>query len=227
LHCKHKVLKISDKEGLNKENITLDSSSKAFNDNVENIKLLKGKIEDEINKINDLYEKTISDLNKAFQEKHEKLIKQENEIKEKLQNEVTKTKERLENFLTQSNNEIKLNERINSGLKQLDKEEKNMLRILSYISKMNKNTKNMSKLSQKLMKGIKFYYDKDESTIKYEEFIFNEMPIPTNIKIKDVTIDSVNICWNIDKNMKTSKKDRATLARLWATSFACLIMNLT
>jgi hypothetical protein len=27
--------------------------------------------------------------------------------------------------------------------------------------------------------------------------------------------------------MKTSKKDRATLARLWATSFACLLMNLT
>jgi thiamine biosynthesis lipoprotein ApbE len=124
---------------------------------------------------------------------------------------VTKTKERLENFLTQSNNEIKLNERINSGLKQLDKEEKNMLRILSSISKMNKNTKNMSKLSQKLMKGIRFYYNKDESTIKYEEFFFNGMPIPTNIKIKDVTIDSVNICWNIDKNINNKIEFRVEI----------------
>ena len=135
MHCKHKILKISDEGALKKEKITLDSSSKIFNDMVDKIKLLKEKIEDEINKINDLYEKTISDLNKAFQEKHEKLIKQENDIKEKLQNEVTKTKENLENFLTQSNNEIKLNERINTGLKKLDKEEKNMLKILSIYQK--------------------------------------------------------------------------------------------
>ena len=75
MHCKHKILKISDEEGLKKEKITLDSSSKEFSDMVDNIKLLKGKIEDEINKINNLYEKTISDLTKAFNEKHEKLIK--------------------------------------------------------------------------------------------------------------------------------------------------------
>jgi len=98
-----------------------------------------------------------------------------------LQNEVTKTKEKLEKFLTQSNNEIKLNERINTGLKKLDKEDKNMLKILSYISKMNKNNKNMTKLSQDLMKGIKFYYNEEESNIKYEEIIFNGIPIPNKI----------------------------------------------
>jgi len=43
LHCKHKILKISDEEGLKKEEITLDSSSKEFNDIVDNIKLLKEK----------------------------------------------------------------------------------------------------------------------------------------------------------------------------------------
>ena len=178
---------------------------------VDNIKLLKEKIEDEINKINDLYEKTISDLNKAFKEKHEKLIKQENDIKEKLQNEVTKTKENLENFLTQSNNEIKLNERINTGLKKLDKEEKNMLKILSYISKMNKNSQNMTKLSQELMKSIKFYYNEEESNIKYEEITFSGIPIPIKIEFKDVSIDSVNICWNIDKKINNKIEFRVEI----------------
>ena len=124
---------------------------------------------------------------------------------------MTKTKEQLENFLTQSNNEIKLNERINSGLKKFDKEEKNMLRILSYISKMNKNTKNMTKLSKELMKSKKFYYNEDESTIKYEEYIFSGIPIPTNIEFKDVSIDSVNILWNIDKKINNKIEFRVEI----------------
>ena len=89
---------------MKKENITLESSTKIFNDN--------------------------SNLTKAYQEKHEQLLKEENEIREKLQNEVTKTKERLEFFFSESNNELILNERINSGLKYLEKEEKNNLRKL-------------------------------------------------------------------------------------------------
>ena len=74
---------------------------------------MKEKTEEEINKINILYEKANSDLEKAFQEKHEKLLKEENDIKEKLQNENTKTKEKLEYFFSELNNEIILNERIN------------------------------------------------------------------------------------------------------------------
>ena len=47
---------------------------------------LKNKIDDELNIINNLYEKTIDDLTKSYLKKHEKLLKEENDIKERLQN---------------------------------------------------------------------------------------------------------------------------------------------
>ena len=84
LHEQHKVLKVSDEELLKKENITLESSTKIFNDIVNNLKVLKENIEKEINKINNLYEEVNSNLTKAYQEKHEQLLKEENEIREKL-----------------------------------------------------------------------------------------------------------------------------------------------
>ena len=200
LHEQHKVLKVSDEELLKKENITLESSAKIFNDIVNNIKALKENIEKEINKINNLYEEVNSNLTKAYQEKHEKLLKEENEIREKLQNEVTKTKEKLEYFFSESNNELILNERINSGLKYLEKEEKNNLRILSYISQINKNNKNMNKLLKEIIKGKKFYFDEKENNIKYEEYIFNGLPIPNNIKFEANSNNSINLSWNIDNN---------------------------
>ena len=127
-------MKIAEEELLKKENITLETSAKTFNDIVNNIKLLKENIEKEINKINILYEEVNSNLTKSYKEKHEKLTKEENELREKLQIEVTKTKEKLEYFFSESNNQLILNERINSGLKNFEKEkEKNNLRILSYI----------------------------------------------------------------------------------------------
>ena len=201
LHSNHKVLKISNVEILKKYNITLENSSKVFNEVVKHIKLLKEKIEEEINKINILYEKANSDLAKAFQEKHEKLLKEENDIKEKLQNENTKTKEKLEYFFYELNNEIILNERINLGLKKLEKKEKNNLRILLYISHINKNNKKMIKLSNEIIKGIKFYFDERENNIKYEEYIFNGLPLMNDINFKIVNGNNLNITWNINSNI--------------------------
>ena len=198
MHYKHKVLKISEEELLKKENITLESSTKIFNDIVNNIKTLKENIEKEISKINNLYDEVNSNLTKTYQEKHEQLLKEENEIREKLQNEVTKTKEKLEYYFSESNNELILNERINSGLKNLEKEEKNNLRVLSYISQINKNNKNMKKILKEIIKGKNFYYDEKENNIKYEEYIFNGLPIPNNIQFTDISNNSVNVSWNID-----------------------------
>ncbi len=85
---------------------------------------IKTKIEKEINDINNLYDKTINVLTKSFLQKHENLLKEENEIKETLQIEVTKIKETLENFLSQTNNQIKINERIKEGIKKIKNEKK-------------------------------------------------------------------------------------------------------
>ena len=124
LHPGHTLLELNDIESIEKYNFTIESSTKESSELLEKIKNLKNKIEKEIDNINNLYEKAINDLTNSFLLKHEKLIKEENDIKEKLQIEVTKAKEKLENYLSNANNQIKINERINQGIKKLEKEEK-------------------------------------------------------------------------------------------------------
>ena len=127
MHPNHKVIEISDKESLKKENVTLDNSINKFIEITKQIIGLKDKIENEINKINKLYEQTNNDLLKFFKKKHEKLIKEENDLRMKLQNEVTKAKEKLEKYLSQSISEIKICEKKYKEIKNLEKEEKNIL----------------------------------------------------------------------------------------------------
>ena len=61
----------------------------------------------------------------------------------------------------------------------------------------------MKKLSNELMKSIKFNYE--ENNIKYEEYYFNGIPIPKNIEIKDINYNSININWEIDNNIDNNK----------------------
>ena len=193
-----KLIKLSDTESLKEENITLDSVTKEFNDISKKTINLKNKIENEINKINELYEKTLNELTQSFLLKHEQLIKEENDLKENLQNEVTKVKEKLENYLSESNNEIKISERIKKGIKKMENEENNIIKLLSYLSKINKTQKNMNKLFQNLMKNININYEKEKNNIKYEEYYFNGLFMPKNVEFKDITSSSLNIFWQID-----------------------------
>ena len=85
LHNGHKVLPITDEEALKKEDITIDNSTKEFDENMVNINI-KNNIEKEITKIDTLYDQVNKETTKSFELKHEELIKEENELKEKLQN---------------------------------------------------------------------------------------------------------------------------------------------
>ncbi len=108
---------------------------------------IKNKIEDEIKKINLLYDKALDDMSLFF--------KKENEIKDKLENEVTKVKEQLEKNLSLLNEEIRINERLNKGINKLknDKnQENNIFRLLTYISEINKHYKKLQILSKKPIK---------------------------------------------------------------------------
>ena len=172
-HKNHKLLEIFDEESLKKENLDLELSSKGFNEILQKVINLKDKIEKEINKINELYDKINIEVTKSFEIKHEKLIKEENDLKEKLQNEVTKVKEKLENYLTESNQIIKMNEKINKGIQSLEKKDKNMIINLSYISKMNKNNREAKILLQTSMENIKISFKEEESKIIYDKYIFN------------------------------------------------------
>ena len=72
----------------------------------------------------------------------------------------------------------------------------NILKNLTYISKLNKNQKEMNKISQILMKNLKL--DFVEDNIKYEEYCFNGLPIPNDIKIIDINFNGFKLLWNID-----------------------------
>ena len=184
---------------MKKENITLDSSTKKFNELSEKAILLKEKIEQEINEINKLYEKVNTELTKSYEIKHEKLILEENNLREKLQNEVTKVKEQLEKFLSESNKVIKYNEKIGKGIKMLQKdEEKNMIKTLSYVSKINKAQKEMMTLNKELIKNLKITFQEEKNEIKFEYYYFNGIQIPKEIEFKEVNINNFKIFWKID-----------------------------
>ena len=122
LHKDHKTIELSDDESIKKENFSIETVKKENQDFTKKLIELKNKVEEEINKINDIFEKTIDDLTKSFQRKHEALLKEENDIKEK-----------LEIFLSKSKNEIKINEKINKGIKKFKNEENNIRKTLSHI----------------------------------------------------------------------------------------------
>ena len=206
MHQNHKIIELSDIEKLKKENIIIDSSIIKFNNYVEFTKSLKIDIEKEIDKINNLYEKTVEEITKSFIAKHEELIFRENNIKEKLQLEVTNVKKNLENYLLKSNNEIKLSENINRGIKKLQSEENNILKNIAYASKLNKSIKEMKKLSNDSIKSLKFKYHEDKCNIKYEDYIFKENHIPKILEIKDINSTSCKVFWGIDNNEKNNNK---------------------
>ena len=222
---------------MKKVNISIESASKEYIDFSQKIIDLKNKIENEINTINELYEKTINDLTKSFQIKHENLLKEENQIKEKLQNEVTKVKEKLELYWSKSNEQIKMSERIKQGLNKLKNEDKNINKTLSYISKINKNQKESLHLLQEPIKNIKFSYQEENSNLKYDEYYFNGISIPKNIEIKDISYQSLNLSWKIDNignidNNKIKykveiKKEKQQFIQIYeGNNLNCLIDNL-
>ena len=208
LHHKHKVLEIYDEDALKKENITIDNSTKEFDDKIQKIDNLKNSIQNEMIEIDKRYENIDNQVTKSYKIKIEKVIKEETDLKEKLNTEVTKVKEKLENYLSQINNISKICEKIKKGMKIMEnEEEKNIIKTLSYVSKINKSQKEIDiLLTKELMKNIKISFIEEESKIKYEEYYFNGIPIPKNIEIKNIWTNSFKVFWkledllNIDKN---------------------------
>lgn len=183
---------------MQKENISLDSITKDSKEISQKINELKNKLENEINHIRELYEKTEKEITKSYIAHHENLIKEEKKLKEELQNKVTKTQEQLELFLSRTNNEIKISEKINKGIQKIKNEEKNIIKKCTYISKINNAKKDMTKLFQELMKNMEITYDEEKKNFKYEEYYFIGIYTPKNIEFKDITFSSVNITWKID-----------------------------
>ena len=213
LHDDHKLIEIKNIESLNKENITLENELKELNKNSDEIMKLKIKIEEEINKINNIYESLIEKQENCYQKKYELILNEKNELIEKLNFEVTKVKNGLEKYLSDINNEILMKERINKGIKKMDNKEQNIFQIFAYISKINQDIKVMKSLSTKLMRNINIKYDENKNNIIYDEYYFNGWPIPKNIKIENLTSSSAKIYWKIDNiNIVNLDKNRIQYA---------------
>ena len=198
MHNNHKIIKIDDEKTIKKENITIEDSSKDLNINIQKLSNLKDSLVHEIKKIDEEYIKIDKETTKSYEIKMEKLKKEEDGLKEKLKNNVTKIKEQLELSITEVNNLLRISDKLVKGIKSIEKEEKIMIKTLSYISVINKIKKDMNKLFRKLMKNLKMSFIEEQSTIKYEEYYFNGIPLPKNIEFKNVGTNSLNVLWKID-----------------------------
>ena len=200
---------ITDEESLQNQNIDIDSFINQFNINTDKEKKLKENIENEIIKINNIYDKINKEVTEYYLQKHEKLIKEEKGLKEQLENETTKVKEQLENYLSKSNNLLKISEKINKGIKSLENEQKNMIKTLSYISKINKTQNEMKILFQQLMRNvnINFNSEKDEKII-IEDYYFNGIFKPKDIDIKYAAYNSLYLSWKIKDELNILNVDK-------------------
>ena len=199
LHTNHKLIKIEDEESLKKENINISNSTQELEANIQKLNNLENSIRKEMIEIDKTYERVDKETTKSYELKRENLNKEEKDLKEKLKTEVTKIKEQLEINISEIDNLLKINEKIIKGIKNLEKEEKTLIKTLSYVSIINKNQKEMRKLFQELMKNLKISFIDKESSIKYEEYYFNGIPIPKDIEFKEIGTNNFKVLWNIDK----------------------------
>ena len=184
MHPQHKVLEIEDEESLKKENITIDISTKEFEESILKLNNLKNLIENEMKEIDKRYEKVDKEASKSFELKIEKLIQDEEDLKEKLKTEVTKIKEKLENYLSQIYNLSNDCDKIIKGLKSFQKEEKNMIKTLSYVSAINKTQKNINSFFQQPMVNLNLFYNEEKMVIEYSEYSFNGVKKQKEIQSK-------------------------------------------
>ena len=197
LHSGHKVILINDEESLKKENIKIEVL--VLDKTSQKVVKLKKTIENEINKINIIYDKVNNELSQFFLKDHERLIKEEAELRENLQNKVTKIKEILESFLTECNFSIKSCEKITKEIKIFENnKDKDIIKKLAYISQISILEKNMTKLLSEFISNFNISFNAKEKNFRYEEYYFNGIQIPKNIEFKDVKSDGFKIVWKID-----------------------------
>ena len=197
LHVGHKVILINDEESFKKENIKIEIL--VLEKTNQKVVKLKKTIENEINKINIIYDKLNNELTQFFIKGHEQLIKEESDLRENLQNKVTKIKEILECFLTKCNLSMKSCENITKEIKIFENnKDKDLIKELAYISQISNLEKNMTELLRVFISNYNISFIAKEKNFKYEEYFFNGIQTPKEIEFKDIKSDEFKIFWRID-----------------------------
>lgn len=199
MHKKYKVLEIFDEESLKKEEIDFDSYIKNFNYDLERVGGLKEKIEKEIMKINNLYEKINDEIKKVFEEKfsilNDTYNKRREELTKSYEEECKKIKEEYEinseNLLKEENNSNEILENKVTKVKE---------KLENYLLKTN----NTIKENEKINKGIKKLKKKQENkniiaNLTYISKI-NKNKKELNSLFQEV-MENLEISLNKDKNL--------------------------
>ena len=56
----------------------------------------------------------------------------------------------------------------------------------------------MKRINSTLLRNININYEEDKKNIKYDEYYFNGLPVPQNIKIENLNSTGGKIYWDID-----------------------------
>ena len=192
MHSNHKSLLIDDEESLKKENLRIENYSNELMENYNKLIKLNELIKEETTLLDKLFKETENKMNNFFS--NNPIIINNNDkniLKEKLRNEVTK--------ILSINSIIRLSEKIIKGIKKIGNEEElNLFKKLSYISKINICDKKIKSIINKSMKNINITFIEKEPFILIKNYYFNGIQIPTDIKFKNIHIDSMEVYWKVD-----------------------------
>ena len=164
--------------------ISYEKSISEFEEIFKNMKNLKRKIEEEIEKINNSQEKIEEEISLSFKKKHLKLDEKEKNLRLELNTKVNNIKEELEDYLKKSKNIILSLNNIQELIENYENKN-NEIKTLYYISEINKNKEKGIEFLNKKIKNLNISMYLDNSAICYENYYFNGIPIPKNVKVEE------------------------------------------
>ena len=205
LHQGHKLVKVSD---IAQDNGVF-SASKVRKDFAEVMKKddeLVEKIRGIIERIRKEGEEAKKKVGQTFKEEHEKLKVEEDKIMRGLEKTVNGCEETLQKLLADK-----------EGMREYGKllgeaggKGGGMSRLMevSLASEMEKQREEMEEFLKTEMTELKFNWNSKDRKLMFTSTLFNGAPVPTNVKITNVTWQEINISWECDVS-RIVEKDQA------------------
>ena len=161
-------------------------------------------IEKEIQKIDDSYKKVIAQIDVYYKEQHLILLQKEKKIKNELYEKVLRKKEELKNYSKKSNQLILSCEKIEKSIKNYETKNtfnNSEIKTLYFLSEIHNYYQKGSDLINEPITNYDLEFNQSlfSRVLFYNEYYFNGIPIPSNIKVEKDNDDKIIISWNIDK----------------------------
>ena len=165
-------------------------------ENYQKVNKLKRKIEEEIEKINNSYNRIENEITLSFRKQYLELEEREKNLKLELNTKVNNIKDELKDFLIKANDILLSCERIQKSDKKYERKNNNDIITLYYISEIYKNKKKAEEFLEKKIRNIEILFRSDKY-LRSDDYYFNGIPIPKDVKaIKKG--DQLYITWDID-----------------------------